>query len=62
MAITKGQLIEMLQNDDHPLSTEIGIMLEASNNDTTIIGSFEGLYFANWERQLMLNGTYKEEY
>jgi len=60
--MTKKELIILLQNDNSPDNTPLTIVLECTNNDECIIAEITNITFDTRDKELILNGTYEEEY
>jgi len=60
--MTRGELIEILQSDNHPLDTPVNIYLECTNNDAGIYGNITGLFYDKRFKNLTLDGNYEQEY
>jgi len=60
--MTKKELIDLLQNDNSPDNTLVTIVLDCTNNDECIIAEIIDVTFDTRDKELILNGTYEEEY
>lgn len=60
--MTKGELIQLLQEDVSPLDTEVDIYLDCTNNDAGISGKLNDfIRYDEKFKTLSLYGDYEEE-
>lgn len=60
MSLTKAELIKLLQEDDSPMDTPIGLLLECTNDDAQMSATkIRTAGYNSWNKKFMIYGDYE---
>lgn len=63
MSLTKGELIDLLQEDSMPLDTPTSLHLECTNDDESVVSTtVDTVKYDKLFKALCINGTYTDDY